>query len=170
MQGFIIFLEKAITISQLKSTMKEIFPKLNFYQWNLQDNIVDNEKDKELMEQDILMELSNKKGIFKTLVEFYRFPGDESNSRLNLFVARNLSRIFECKTTINGYSYCDFDQMPSYSLLLENDKAFLIGDCYPDNDWLDNDIRLKNLKIEILKEINLSSFTEKYTDEAQLIS
>jgi hypothetical protein len=170
MQGFNIFIEKTVTISDLTTALKKLFPKLNFYEWNIQNNIVDGEKDKVLNERDVLIELNYKSGFFKTLAVFYRFPGNEENSRTDLFIGRKLSNMFDCKTTIDGYSYCDFDQMPDYSLLIENDKAYLIGDCYPETDWTENDPRIQTLKIDIIKEIDLSTFTEEYTVDGQPVT
>ena len=162
MQAFFIYIEKTVTIPELQIAMKKLFPNLNFYEWNLQENIINGEVDKELGDTDILIELINTPGLFKTFVEFYRFPGDESNSTIDLYIALKLSNFFICKTTIDGYSYHDFDQMPDYSLLLENDKAYLIGDCYPNKDWSANDKRINELKIKIIQEVDLSSHTERY--------
>lgn len=112
-----------------------------------------------------LIEPTYKPGLFKTLSEFYRFPEDESNSSINLFIARTLSKVFDCKTTIDGYRYCRFDQIPDYSLLLENDKAYLIGDCYPEWHWTDNNELIKLPKIDIIEEIDLKPFKETYGDD-----
>src|SRR5688572_22419455 len=105
MQGFYIEIEKYITITELKDSMKRIFPRLNFYGWILQENMIDGVKDRELLQRDILMELTHKSGLFKTHIDFYRFPGREGSSRLDLFIGRELSNLFSCKTIIDGYSY-----------------------------------------------------------------
>jgi hypothetical protein len=168
MQGFNVFIEKRILISELKDAMKRIFPRLNFLEWNFQEQIIDGEEGTVLTERDVLIELTYKPGLFLTLVEFYRLPGDESTSRMDLFVGRKLSKAFNCKTTIDGYRYCSFDQMPDYSLLLENDKAYLIGDCYPEKDWKEDDERINRLEINIIKEIDLSPFKETFNDEGLL--
>ncbi len=143
--------------------MQKIFPAFNFFDWDIQENIIDGVKDKELTDKDILIEIINLPGLFKTRIEFYRFPLGEHNNRIDLFVGLKLSSFFNCKTTIDGYSYCDFDQMPDYSLLLENSKAYLINDCYAELDWPENDERIKNLAIKIIQEIDISNFTETYT-------
>ena len=159
MTGFYIFIEQCVTISQLKIVMKKIFPVFNFFDWNIRENIIDGEKDKELTDKDILMEIINLPGLFRTRIEFYRLPAEENNSRINLFVGLKLSSFFNCKTTIDGYSYCDFDQMPDYSLLLENGKAYLISDCYPELGWPENDETIKSLEIKIIQEIVENAFT-----------
>jgi hypothetical protein len=168
MQGFNIFIEEKILFSELKDAMRRIFPRLNFLEWNFRDHIIDGKENKILTEQDILIELTNKPGPFKTLAEFYRLPRHESDSGMDLFVGRKLSKAFNCKITINGYRYCNFDQMPDYSLLLENDKAYLIGDCYPEKDWKEDDERINRLEINIIKEIDLSPFKETFNDEGLL--
>jgi hypothetical protein len=167
MQGFFIFIEKRVPILELQIAMKKLFPNLNFYEWNIQENIIDGELDKELTDKDILIELTYRLGLFKTIAEFYRFPGNESGSRIDLYIGLKLAKYFSCKTTIDGYSYCDFDQMPDYSLLLENDKAYLIGDCYPSKDWSADDPRINELKIEIIQEIDLLSHTEIYDENGR---
>lgn len=167
MDGFYIFIEKRITVSQLQIAMKEIFPHLNFYDWNIQENIIDGEIDKELSNKDILFEIKNLPGIFNTRIEFYRFPDRGNNNYIDLFVGLKLSTFFNCKTTIDGYSYCDFDQMPFYSLLLENKEAHLITDCYPEIDWAENDERIKGLKIKIIQEVDISKYTETYSSDTQ---
>lgn len=164
MPGFHIFIEKEISISQLKIVMGELFPNLNFYEWNLQENIIDGEADKELSDKDILIELFHKDGIFKTFAEFYRFPGDELDNPIDLYIGLKLSELFACKTTIDAYSYCDFDQMPNYSLLLENNEAYLIADCYLDESWSAND-NPNQFNINIIQGVDISSRLVKYNSD-----
>ena len=166
MQGFHLYIERKVNAEDLKKSMREIFPGLNFFKWTLNENIIDGRRDRELHDKDILFEISNIPGIFKTLIIFYRFPGEEASSRLDLYIGGKLSKQFDCKVTIDGYSYCNFDQMPDYSLLLENGKAYLIGDCYPDPAWHEDDPRIKTLSINILEEIEVSMYQENYDSEA----
>ncbi len=157
MTGFYIFIEKHIDVPQLRTAMKEIFPALKFYEWYIQENIIDGVKDRELNNNDILMEVTHLPGIFKTRVEYYRFPGEKID-RTDLLTALKLAAVFNCQTTIDGYSYCDFDQMPDYSLLLDNGKAYFIGDCYAGPGWQEDDERIKQLGINIIEEIDISEY------------
>lgn len=91
-------------------------------------------------------------------------------TELTFLLDGNSQTYSNCKITIEGYRYCDFDQMQDYSLLIENDKPYLIGDCYPETDWTENDSRIQTLKIDIIKEIDLSTFTEEYTNAGQPVT
>ena len=165
MSGFYIFIEKNISVSDIKTLMKKLFPGFNFSEWDIEENIIDGVKDRELNETDVIFCLNEKPGLFKSFLEFYRFPNEKSVNRLDMYIAMKISNEFECKVTIDGYSFSDQDQLPIYSLMLENEKAYLIYDCYPEDDWDENDPRIAELKIEIIKEVNISAFQYNFGND-----
>lgn len=166
MHGFSIFLEHQIDFVTLQQLLEEIFPELRFLEWDINNDRINGIRNYEVKKDEILLELRDMQAPFRTIVEFYRFPGEEGTSHLNLFIAEQLSKTLNCKTAIDGYSYNDLDQLPFYSLMISKDKAYLIHDCFYN---LEDEPTKEQTTIKIIQEVDINEYRQNFNTRAEKI-